>query len=121
MTTLTKNPLDDDLYDGNDDQIEDLKTAVSELTGILRSPGDQGRLDPIAKGEADALLALLALLNTEDETELTAQQLDDKYNQDGGEHPRFPRDNWRSEVFAENTLRGYWEWVEAQIWEEAND
>jgi hypothetical protein len=32
---MTKNPLNDEHYDGNDDQIADLKEAVEELTGQL--------------------------------------------------------------------------------------
>lgn len=53
---------------------------------------------------------------------LTAEQLDDKYNPEGnGEHPIFTRGEWRDEVFSENTLRGYWEWVESQIEEEEAD
>lgn len=37
-----------------------------------------------------------------------------------GEHPRFQKWNWRQEVASGSTLRGYWEWVEAQI-EQAHD
>jgi hypothetical protein len=49
---------------------------------------------------------------------LNAEQLDELYNPEGdGEHPRFTRADWRHEVAAENTLLGYWAWVEAQIWE----
>ncbi len=47
---------------------------------------------------------------------LSASQLDDKYNPDGGgEHPVYTRDDWRQEVGEENTLRGYWDWVAAQL------
>lgn len=53
---------------------------------------------------------------------LTAEQLDDKYNPEGsGEHPVFTRGEWRHEAFNGYTLRGYWEWVEAQIWEAEDD
>ncbi len=52
---------------------------------------------------------------------LSASQLDDKYNPDGGgEHPVYTRDDWRQEVAEENTLRGYWDWVAAQL-ESAQD
>lgn len=52
---------------------------------------------------------------------LSASQLDDKYNPDGGgEHPAYTRDDWRQEVAEENTLRGYWDWVAAQL-ESAQD
>ena len=47
---------------------------------------------------------------------LTAKELEAKYSPDGdGEHPRFRRPDWRSEVEARDTLRGYWDWVEAEI------
>ena len=47
---------------------------------------------------------------------LTAEQLDDKYNPDGGgQHPDFTRHDWRIAVSREETLRGYWDWVHAQI------
>lgn len=47
---------------------------------------------------------------------LTAEQLDDKYNQDGGgEHPVFTRQGWRHEVGERNTVSGYWDWVESQV------
>lgn len=47
---------------------------------------------------------------------LDSVQLDDKYNPDGdGEHPVFARGQWRTEVAAQNTITGYWEWVEKQI------
>ena len=37
-----------------------------------------------------------------------------------GEHPVFTRSEWREEVNAENTQRGYWDWVRAQQ-EEADE
>lgn len=44
--------------------------------------------------------------------ELTAEQLDHKYNQDGdGEHSTHTRANWRVAVAAQDTLAGYWDWV----------
>lgn len=47
---------------------------------------------------------------------LTAEELDAKYNRNGnGEHPRYLRCDWRHEVSENNTLRGYWQWVEAQL------
>ena len=54
---------------------------------------------------------------------LTADELAEKYGHTGhgGEHPRFPQWEWRQEVAAENTLRSYWQWVEAQLEEEHND
>lgn len=53
---------------------------------------------------------------------LTADQLDEKYNPEGdGEHPTFTRKDWRQAVRQEETLTGYWVWVEAQLWQQAND
>ena len=50
---------------------------------------------------------------------LTADQLDEKYNPDGGgEHPEFRRDLWRDDVANEYTLQGYWAWVERMVWEQ---
>lgn len=54
---------------------------------------------------------------------LTAEQLQGKYARlDGswGEHPRFTRGGWTSEVVNEETQRGYWDWVAAHI-EQEND
>jgi hypothetical protein len=42
-----RNPLDDDDYDGNDDQIDDLKDTVRELTGLL-----EGICDAVAEGKS---------------------------------------------------------------------
>lgn len=51
---------------------------------------------------------------------LTPEQLADKYAPDGGgQHHKYPLRNWRREVWEGDTLRGYWEWVRAQI-EEAD-
>lgn len=55
---------------------------------------------------------------------LTAEQLDDKYNPEGdGEHPEFTRANWREAVEEETTISGYWRWVEWQIetWEQNDE
>lgn len=59
-----------------------------------------------------------------DETGMTPEQLAEKYaTSDGswGTHPRFTRRQWHNEVLNENTQRGYWDWVVAQIEQEAND
>lgn len=54
--------------------------------------------------------------------DLTAEQLDDKYNPDGdGEHPYFTRKEWRNEVANENTCSGYWLWMQSEIDSEKND
>jgi hypothetical protein len=51
---------------------------------------------------------------------LTADQLSQKYNTqlDDGEHPIYQRGHWRQAVDARATLRGYWDWVEAQLEED---
>jgi hypothetical protein len=54
--------------------------------------------------------------DTKEDVLLTAKQLDDKYNPDGGgEHPIHIRDLWREAVLGGVTLLGYWDWVEYQI------
>lgn len=47
---------------------------------------------------------------------LNAEQLDCKYNPDGGgEHPRNTRKDWREAVANEDTISGYWEWIVSKI------
>lgn len=47
---------------------------------------------------------------------LTAEQLDDKYNPEGGgQHPEYTRADWRAAVDNEDTISGYWEWVKHQL------
>lgn len=47
---------------------------------------------------------------------LTAEQLDDKYNPEGGgQHPVYTRADWRAAVDNEDTISGYWEWVRHQL------
>lgn len=51
--------------------------------------------------------------------ELTASQLDDKYNPDGdGSHPAYSRHVWRDAVCLGYTLLGYWDWVADQLTQE---
>lgn len=51
-----------------------------------------------------------------EDSELSAEQLDDKYNSDGGgEHPMFTRQMWREAVANEDTLSGYWPWLVDEI------
>lgn len=50
------------------------------------------------------------------DTELSAEQLDDKYNPNGdGEHPVHTRGAWVDEAFNHHTLRGYWDWVGSEL------
>jgi hypothetical protein len=48
---------------------------------------------------------------------LTADQLFTKYStkRDNGEHPQHLRRDWRHDVAEDNTILGYWQWVEHQI------
>jgi hypothetical protein len=53
---------------------------------------------------------------------LSVEQLDEKYNPEGGgEHPLFTRLDWRHEVYDENTVVGYWQWVYCRLCESVND
>lgn len=48
--------------------------------------------------------------------DLTAEQLDDKYNPDGdGEHPGHTRSDWVWAVQNRDTISGYWVWVAYQL------
>lgn len=54
-----------------------------------------------------------------DDHGLSAEQLDDKYNPDGGgQHPEFTRAMWREEVANERVYCGYWAWCEVRVDEE---
>lgn len=47
---------------------------------------------------------------------LTAEFLDRKYSPHGdGEHPGYIRHEWRVGVSKEDTVVGYWAWVEHQL------
>lgn len=47
---------------------------------------------------------------------LSPEQLDDKYNPEGdGEHPCYPRADWRYEVANGDTISGYWDWLYNQL------
>lgn len=43
----------------------------------------------------------------------SAEELDDKYNQDGeGEHPKYTRHTWQTYLSSHpNFVLGYWEWI----------
>lgn len=47
---------------------------------------------------------------------LAPDELSEKY--DGTEHPQHVRWMWREAVVNDATLRGYWDWVSAQLEEE---
>ena len=54
----------------------------------------------------------------EDDADLSADQLEDKYNPNPngvGQHPMYRRDTWRAAVGTQETISGYWDWVEYQI------
>lgn len=46
--------------------------------------------------------------------ELDCEQLRIKYEV-AGEHIRFTKADWKAEVAADDTLRGYWDWVQATV------
>lgn len=71
-------------------------------------------------GEDTAIVHLEAMgLLQKPDVELTPDQLSEKYNPDGGgQHPEHTRADWRDEVLRDHTLRGYWDWVSAQLEED---
>ena len=71
---------------------------------------------------ADGIVSEYEVFGESGDEDLTAEQLDAKYNPDGdGEHPSWPREEWQGAAYEGNTLLGYWQWVEMKIWESAND
>lgn len=57
-----------------------------------------------------------------DDYGLTANELALKHNPEGdGEHPTFPRCDWREDVIRENTVVGYWDWVFNQLRDEQDE
>lgn len=67
-----------------------------------------------AWGEADAHAVYTALLQERlrADAKLTAEQLNAKYNPDGGgQHPQHPMAYWRYAVKKDATVVGYWAWV----------
>lgn len=52
------------------------------------------------------------------DVELTAEQLDEKYNPEGnGEHPLLRKTNWIDAVKKEDTRSGYWDWVAEAVYD----
>jgi len=54
----------------------------------------------------------------------TAEDLSNAYagpNGTWGEHPYYTRADWRQEVENDDTILGYWAWVEARLVEEECD
>jgi hypothetical protein len=53
------------------------------------------------------------------DNKMTPDQLSERYNPNGdGEHPVYDRASWRESVGAQQTLRGYWDWVGGQLEEQ---
>ncbi len=42
---------------------------------------------------------------------ITIRKLQEQYGSEWGEHPDFPVEDWQQEVAADDTRKGYWEWV----------
>lgn len=58
----------------------------------------------------------LAAAISEDDYHLTPEELDARYNPEGGgEHSVFSRADWRQQVMDEVTISGYWAWVAHMI------
>jgi hypothetical protein len=54
--------------------------------------------------------------------DLTPEQLDDKYNPDGGgEHPEITREDWAQAVEQGETSSGYWGWLSHKLIEKHED
>ncbi len=116
--------LHEDLAYGDADMLSEdqLKAAAGCVLALMRI---QNALNNSPKWNADTLDAVAAevraaglpLLDAEDAV-LSAEELADKYaGKDGGwgQHPVFPRPDWREEVANDDTLLGYWAWVHHQL------
>ncbi|MBM3105560.1 hypothetical protein IIE18_10455 [Pseudomonas sp. V1] len=58
----------------------------------------------------------MQLLTTDHDIRLTADQLEQKYSPaGGGQHPTFTRADWRIAVENDDTISGYWAWVQGEI------
>lgn len=89
-----------------------------DLDRIKCSPGgssgnEDGYLVPviiwISQGDVDANERKMAFA---DDRDLSAEELDDKYNPNGdGEHPLLTRKEWRAVVGDGGTSLGYWQWL----------
>lgn len=93
------------------------RAAKHALIAALKQALDLDGL-PIVGVDNYRLSSLLAALQNHDEEdyELNAEQLDEKYNSDGdGEHPRYTRNTWKDAVYLGDTFYGYWDWVEYQL------
>lgn len=53
------------------------------------------------------------------DSQLSSEQLRTKHSE-AGEHACFTKQDWKGEVSNDETLRGYWDWVQAKI-EQAGD
>jgi hypothetical protein len=129
----------------NDDSVADLTRTLAEVTPESLTEFD-GRDEPgmparraelvaaaaaatgqpvvqleLRKGEPEDVLGRPKLAEQPDD-QLTAQQLDEKYNPNGdGEHPTIWRSHWREAVEQHHTIVGYWDWVVSQLQAEQDD
>lgn len=95
----------------------DVLARVERLAVIEADPAVAHIDHVLPEGLKDLVVAIATI-----DDDLTAEQLDDRYNPEGGgEHPMHPRTDWRYEVANEDTLVGYWDWVAHKIAEDAND
>jgi hypothetical protein len=55
------------------------------------------------------------------DTELNRKREPDREFDPWGQHPKYPRSDWADEVRSDGTWIGYWDWVESQLEDEAQD
>lgn len=104
----------------------ELATAAGAVLSLMRiqqalnqSPDwNADTMDAVAEQVRAAGLPLLDELDAD----LSVEELAEKYaSGDGGywgQHPVFPRQEWRKEVANDDTLLGYWAWVHHKLNEE---
>lgn len=104
-------------------------SKVLAVTGLFDLNAELQRMDnlDVFAAAAKELIAEATHLDAvelqaQPDEDLTADQLNKKYNPNGGgEHPEHTRKDWMWAVSNENTTLGYWDWLEEQIRESIED
>lgn len=105
-----------------DEKDEERKTPAGALWTVRDI--DPGSICLICEETSACIFASVCQLGTDfkidkgyaGEEDLSADDLDNKYKaQGGGEHPMFSRLMWREAVANQDTITGYWGWVESEL------
>lgn len=115
-----------------DIEADSAEGAALSAAAILRDPANTASIFHVCRGQTETVIdtegGKVSIIkdartpeqireeNYNEDCELSATQLDDKYNPDGGgEHPDYTFEAWAAAVGKRGTWLGYWEWVECQL------